>query len=361
MEAFMRNWSNGVVLALVMTAAIAGVAQADTIFGGPMTGTQESPPTPATGTGTVTCTLSSANVLHIHIVFSGLTGAVTQAHVHAGGYGVSGGVRFNIPPSTSPIDADWSMTAAQTDSLRNGFYYANLHTTTFGAGEIRAQLDWQFEANMDGNQETTVVNEWARGECLMRYNALGSRMAIVATNLGGLSGPVNAAHIHLAPPDSSGAVQFIFPTFPNPTTTVNWTGMTAAQKTALLAGRLYVNFHTAANPNGECRGQIFQPAQTSVSPAGRVGTSTGLRSYPNPMSASSTVQFSVAHDQPANLRIVDITGREVRQFSSMARSGDNAFTWDGRDSRGSTVPAGVYYYVLRTSAGQETAKTIVLR
>jgi len=252
------------------------------------------------------------------------------------------------------------MTPAQADSLRNGLYYANLHTVAHVAVEIRGQLDWWFEANMDGNQETTVVSPMARGECLMRYNANSSRMVIVATNLGGLSAPVNASHIHLAAAGSDGPVQFIFPSQPNPTTTVNWAGMTAAQKTALLAGNLYANFHTAPFPAGECRGQIFQPAQTSVSP-GLVGVSSGLRSYPNPMTGSSTIQFSVTRDEPVSLRIVDITGREVRQISSgMARSGGNAFVWDGRDSRGSSVPAGVYYYVLSTSAGLETAKTIVL-
>jgi hypothetical protein len=290
-----------------------------------------------------------------------MTGPVTQAHIHRGGYGANGGIAFNITTLTSPIDVDWTMTAAQADSLRNGLYYANLHTGANPLGETRGQLDWYFEANMDGNQEVVVVRPFARGECLMRYNATASRMTIVAQNLGGLTGPVNAAHIHEAPPGADGPVRYIFSTNPNPTATVVWTGMTAANKAALLAGNLYANFHTAATPAGECRGQIFQPAMTSVSPA-VAGPSTGLRSYPNPMTGSSTIHFSLAQEGAVSLRIVDATGRQVRELSgAAARSGENALTWDGRDVHGNAVPAGVYYYVLSTSAGQQTAKTVVLR
>jgi len=357
----MRTWSNGLVLAAAMTLAITGVSRADTIHGGPMSGAQESPPVGGTGTGTVTCTLNTTtNVLHVHIEYSGLTGAVTQAHIHPGGYGASGGVRYNLTVGPSPMDQDVSLTANGADSLRQGLFYANLHTAANPTGEIRGQLDWQFEANMTGNEEVPVVNQWARGEALIRYNAVGSRAVVVAQNLGGLTGPVTQAHIHMAPAGSNGPVQLTL-TNPNPTSTTNWTGMTAAQKTALTTGQLYVNYHTTANPPGECRGQIYQPAQTSVSP-GLAGVSAGLRSYPNPMNGSSTIHFAVTRDEPVTLRIVDATGREVRQLSSaIAHSGDNAVIWDGRDSRGSTVPTGVYYYVLRTSAGQETAKTVVLR
>jgi len=72
----------------------------------------------------------------------------------------------------------------------------------------------------------------------------------------GLSGPVRAAHLH--GPAAAGV---------NAGVMVPFTGdllspiegkatLTAAQSADLLAGRWYVNLHTAANPGGEIRGQL---------------------------------------------------------------------------------------------------------
>ena len=73
----------------------------------------------------------------------------------------------------------------------------------------------------------------------------------------GLSGPVKAGHFH--GPAAAGA---------NAGVALPFTGsvespikgsatLTAAQVADLMAGKWYVNLHTAANPGGEVRGQVM--------------------------------------------------------------------------------------------------------
>lgn len=76
----------------------------------------------------------------------------------------------------------------------------------------------------------------------------------------GLTGPVKAGHFH--GPAAAGA---------NAGVALGFTGsvespikgsatLTAAQAADVMAGKWYVNLHTAANPGGEVRGQVM-PAQ----------------------------------------------------------------------------------------------------
>ena len=97
-------------------------------------------------------------------------GTVTQAHIHLGRVGINGGISVflctnlgNGPVDTPPcppapatitgtLDADdvvgppaQGIAAGEfaelLDAMRSGSTYANIHTTTFGGGEIRAQIN----------------------------------------------------------------------------------------------------------------------------------------------------------------------------------------------------------------------------
>lgn len=74
-------------------------------------------------------------------------------------------------------------------------------------------------------------------------------------DVSGLSGPATAAHFHAAEPGKNGGV--VVPiagadkgSFEGSAT------LTDAQADELLAGKWYVNVHTAANKGGEVRGQV---------------------------------------------------------------------------------------------------------
>ena len=72
----------------------------------------------------------------------------------------------------------------------------------------------------------------------------------------GLSGPATAAHFH--GPAEAGANAGVAVAIPNAgTSPVEGSAtLTDAQAADLMAGKYYINVHTAANPGGEIRGQV---------------------------------------------------------------------------------------------------------
>jgi CHRD domain len=73
---------------------------------------------------------------------------------------------------------------------------------------------------------------------------------------GGLSGPVIAAHFHgpADPGQDAGVLSPISGPYASPLHGA--VVLTPEQVTALRAGRVYVNLHTAAHPDGEARAQL---------------------------------------------------------------------------------------------------------
>ena len=72
----------------------------------------------------------------------------------------------------------------------------------------------------------------------------------------GLTGPATMAHFHgPAMPGSNAGVVVPFPSASSPVE--GQATLTPAQAADLMAGKWYVNVHTAQNPGGEIRGQVL--------------------------------------------------------------------------------------------------------
>lgn len=106
------------------------------------------PTSASTATGNVTGTYDpSTKLLTYTVTYSGLTGAPTMGHFHYGDPKHIGStfITFvNLPTGTSgtisgsaPLTAT---TASQPDSFKLGHVYANIHTSQYPAGEIRANV-----------------------------------------------------------------------------------------------------------------------------------------------------------------------------------------------------------------------------
>jgi hypothetical protein len=76
-----------------------------------------------------------------------------------------------------------------------------------------------------------------------------------------------------------------------------------------------------------------------------------LSASPNPFVKNTRIRFNANIKVPARIAIYDMKGRMVKRFSAPA--GPNVLAWDGRDSNGKTLCAGLY--VVRLSAGKTTA------
>ncbi len=107
----------------------------------------------------------------------------------------------------------------------------------------------QLKADLKGSSTA------AKGEAAVSYDTTSKQVAWRIT-YSGLSGPPTAAHFH--GPAQPGANAGVAVPIPNPATSPVQGSATLndAQAADLLAGRYYINIHTAANPAGEVRGQV---------------------------------------------------------------------------------------------------------
>ena len=113
----------------------------------------------------------------------------------------------------------------------------------------------KMKATLDAKSETPPNASTATGMADIDYDAASKKLTW-KLNYSGLTGPATAAHFH--GPAESGKNAGVAVAIPNATTSPNEGSatLTDAQAADLLAGKYYVNVHTAANPGGEIRGQV---------------------------------------------------------------------------------------------------------
>jgi CHRD domain len=113
----------------------------------------------------------------------------------------------------------------------------------------------KMKATLDGKSEVPPTTSAGTGTADIDYDAATKKLSWKVTYTG-LTGPATAAHFHgpAGPADKAGVAVAI----PNATSSpVEGSAvLTDAQAADLVAGKYYVNIHTAANPGGEIRGQV---------------------------------------------------------------------------------------------------------
>jgi CHRD domain len=159
-------------LLLILLGLLPSFAQAQTnrAFQTTLIGYEEVPAISTTGTGTFEMLIDFGDVGFAYTLnYSGLTGAVQQAHIHIAQKGVNGGIMIffctnlgNGPAGTQPCPASGTVSgfvtaadviggaAAQGVSpgefaevlraVRAGSTYVNVHSNLFPGGEIRGQV-----------------------------------------------------------------------------------------------------------------------------------------------------------------------------------------------------------------------------
>ena len=97
--------------------------------------------TTSTAIGAFVGTLDeTTRTLSYTVTYSGLTPVAGHLHRVTMANG-TGPVVFGFPNLTSPIIGTAVFrNQVSMDSLKNGFYYANLHTATYPGGEIRGDI-----------------------------------------------------------------------------------------------------------------------------------------------------------------------------------------------------------------------------
>jgi hypothetical protein len=144
---------------------------------------------------------------------------------------------------------------------------------------------------LSGAQENPPVATSATGQGTVVISADGSTITYLVTH-SGLSGTVNAAHIHTGAVGANGGVILPLAAGASPMTgtltSANFSSSgsitTFAQAVAAIrAGTTYFNLHTTANPGGEVRGQIgVTVAAPAPTPAPTTAPTTAPTAEPEP-------------------------------------------------------------------------------
>jgi hypothetical protein len=113
----------------------------------------------------------------------------------------------------------------------------------------------KLKATLNGKSEVPANTTAGTGTADIDYDAATKKLTWKLT-YSGLTGPATAAHFHgPAEPGKNAGVAVAIPNAAKSPVDGSAT-LTDAQAADLLAGKYYVNVHTAANPGGEIRGQV---------------------------------------------------------------------------------------------------------
>jgi len=217
------------------------------------------------------------------VVTNGLvsaTGALVQdgARTTAGGtvLALTGGPDvWVVPDNAAPL------TVVQMADFVAGHLYFNVSTAANPNGEIRGQLERSGTvrlASLDGAQETPPTTSKGFGVGVLAVDVTGKVAGFIQTS--GVVSPT-AANVYLGPRGTPGskvvpltggapAAPTAAPaTAPIPATGLwvvpdNAAALTPAQIAAFGTDGLYFNVLTAANPNGEIRGQLDKTGTARV-------------------------------------------------------------------------------------------------
>jgi hypothetical protein len=89
-----------------------------------------------------------------------------------------------------------------------------------------------------------------------------------------------------------------------------------------------------------------------------------LPAAPNPFNPETTLRYSIPREgmHRVSLEILDVRGRTITILVDSVQSGGSYHVrWDGTDSRGLRVAAGVYLVVLDVGGRRMTQKVVLLK
>jgi predicted outer membrane repeat protein len=84
--------------------------------------------------------------------------------------------------------------------------------------------------------------------------------------------------------------------------------------------------------------------------------------YPNPFNPQTTIKYDLARQGRVSVAVFDLAGRLVHQLlDESVAPGHHEVTWRGRDSRGRTAAAGVYFVRLKTADTTDTRRMTLVK
>ncbi len=298
-------------------------------FDAMINGAQETPAITTNAKAVATFKLNNTmDSLFYDVQANGLSGTINSAHFHNGAFGVAGSVALDLTSSIagnriSGFVTGSTLTNAFITNMVKGNIYINLHTTANPGGEIRGQLyrvaREGYNMILSGLQETPPVVTTARGGGIVSIDRDETNVhyLVAASNI-----VITGAHFHAGAKGESGPVVYALTTaFINNGAAGYWKSTDATPFTSIHAREfakdsIYINLHTATNPNGETRSQASRQYNTQSSGSGINSGANGFSPvilYPNP--AVNEIYVNSA----TSLKIMDAFGKTVSDHLSSGK------------------------------------------
>ena len=121
-----------------------------------------------------------------------------------------------------------------------------------------------------------------------------------------------------------------------------------------------IDIHANSGPNSN---QVTIDHATSIGDTPRIPAElTLLPNTPNPFSGTTELQIGLPKASDAHLEVYDVAGRRVlaRDLGRLA-AGWRRVDFDGRDDRGQSLSAGVYFYRVTIAGETLTRKMVIAR
>jgi WD40 repeat protein len=120
----------------------------------------------------------------------------------------------------------------------------------------------------------------------------------------------------------------------------------------LMNGTTYLNIHTAANANGETRGQVNDEGKTTQLPTGIFSTPTTATPnvYPNPAASSLFIALDGEQNGDVTIKVMDLQGKQMLVSTTSVAS--------NVEINVNSLPAGVYILNIETNGVLQIARFV---
>lgn len=89
---------------------------------------------------------------------------------------------------------------------------------------------------------------------------------------------------------------------------------------------------------------------------------TLYQNYPNPFNPTTTIRYSLPKAGDVEVNIYDIQGRLIRSLENAYQQvGTHSLVWDSRNSSGSVVATGTYFYQVLFKGSALSKKLILIK
>lgn len=320
--------------------------ETDLVFDAKLSGAEQNPALRVSAIGLGSVTIDHAmSSLRYEIVATGLTGAITSAHLHVGAKGTNGSIAVDLTTGIngnkiSGTITGMSLTKSLMAKIFAGEVYINVHTAANQGGEIRGQVNRYlrngYSLSLDGMSQVPPVISTATGAGIVSIDSDNKNLHYMVV-VSGLKSKLTGAHFHNGLAAETGAVIYDLSSFFAKTGTsdaafgyLKDAAFKSDDVRKFSKDSVYINLHNADFANGEIRGQVINgapcfnlPIPTAVDE--KNNALSALEIAPNPTAGLVELKFQSTLTGNATVSVSDLMGKVLFTEKMNINSNTNSY------------------------------------